>query len=40
MSGRGVVYAVAPDPAIPQIARLPRVMNVRAQAIGCGRALD
>ncbi|HEX2091390.1 MAG TPA: hypothetical protein VHG28_03270, partial [Longimicrobiaceae bacterium] len=37
---RGVVYAVVPDAAIPRIARLPRVTNVRAQAMGCAQALE
>ncbi|HEV2130994.1 MAG TPA: hypothetical protein VGR27_07825, partial [Longimicrobiaceae bacterium] len=37
---RGVLYVVAPDAAVPQLARLPRVTNVRAQAMICAEALD
>ncbi|CAN5145691.1 hypothetical protein BH20GEM2_BH20GEM2_07290 [soil metagenome] len=36
---RGVLYVVAPDAAVPQLARLPRVTNVRAQAMICAEAL-
>lgn len=37
---RGVLYAVAPDAAVPQIAQLPRVTNVRAQAMACAQPLE
>ncbi len=35
---RGVLYIVAPDAAVPQLSRLPRVTNVRAQAMMCAEA--